>query len=370
MTSNIGPLGGRYKGRKAYIVGGGPSLRYLNESYLGRGPIICINQSVYVVQKLNITNQIYELLQDACENGPGKGHDCKYPKLRDDVILILSQDEKHSRWCLPDHPNKYYADWVKDFSAPNGSMSIEAAIKLAKHMGCDRIDLLCCDSLSGDLRSYLVQDMKVTYRIGDPKRFQRGAAMAMHGLKYTPHRIIIPKKHEVGDMGLDRTGCLRLTMLDLQKRFGLNNFIETGTFLANTTEWASKHFERVWTIEVFRPYWEKAFKKFKSNPNVTCVLSDSRRGLPEVLKHVDEPALIWLDAHWNGTKGRDYDCPILDELREIKQQAAKHVVMIDDASLFDYWEKWPSLEMVMDELKEYDTEIKDDAIIAIPKRED
>jgi hypothetical protein len=60
--------------------------------------------------------------------------------------------------------------------------------------------------------------------------------------------------------------------------------------------------------------------------------------LPLILDHVQEPALIWLDAHWSRDLGYGRpefgECPVLAEIEAITCHGLDHVVLIDDARYF------------------------------------
>ena len=84
-------------------------------------------------------------------------------------------------------------------------------------------------------------------------------------------------------------------------------------------------------------------------------LGDTEAHLPEILSHVNGPAMIWLDAHWSaGETGKtDTQCPLLRELAIVYGTRSDHVVMIDDARLFMAPapppmkpEDWPSMAQI------------------------
>lgn len=64
-------------------------------------------------------------------------------------------------------------------------------------------------------------------------------------------------------------------------------------------------------------------------------VGDSADWLPELLQHLDEPALFWLDAHCMSEYDGEDSCPLLAELAAIVAwpYAADSVVLIDDARL-------------------------------------
>lgn len=86
--------------------------------------------------------------------------------------------------------------------------------------------------------------------------------------------------------------------------------------------------EKVDSIETYNYFFDE---------KLVLICGDSAKYLEEVLNEVDEPALIWLDAHAGAQKyarGPE-DVPLLTELEIIKNHPIKnHIIAIDDAHLF------------------------------------
>jgi hypothetical protein len=115
--------------------------------------------------------------------------------------------------------------------------------------------------------------------------------------------------------------------------FGLKTFVETGTFVGDTTAAVAHSFDRCFTIELSGDLHARAVKRFAAQPHVVCVRGDSGAAIGDILHTIDQPALFWLDAHYSGgiTADAGYD-PILKELSSIFAHSIKsHVVLIDDA---------------------------------------
>lgn len=126
------------------------------------------------------------------------------------------------------------------------------------------------------------------------------------------------------------------------RAFSLRSFVETGTYKAETT-WALKDdFERVVSVEVFKPLADAAKEKFAAHPHVQIIEGDSAVVLPGILAQLTQPTLFWLDGHITpgGSKGR-LKTPILVEVETILSHSIKgHVLVIDDARLFE-GAHWP-----------------------------
>lgn len=134
------------------------------------------------------------------------------------------------------------------------------------------------------------------------------------------------------------------------KRYGLRVFIETGTADGNTPAALMADFARLYTIEVGLAAYQAALKRF-SGTNVTCLHGDSAIRLPDVLSELTEPALLWLDGHFCGGARGAEDTPILAELEAVFGHGFPHVVLIDDARLFEGMSHfgehdWPHVDAV------------------------
>lgn len=150
-------------------------------------------------------------------------------------------------------------------------------------------------------------------------------------------------------------------------------FVETGTADGETPAFLSPHFDELYTIEVGREQYAAALHRFRGT-NVTCLHGDSGTRLPEVIFQIGgTPALFWLDGHYCGGDRADKDTPILEELAAIFAAPVKHVVLIDDARLFEGMSHfgehdWPHIEEVrhLAEDNGYDFDVADDIVRLTP----
>jgi hypothetical protein len=170
--------------------------------------------------------------------------------------------------------------------------------------------------------------------------------------------------------------ALRDLGIALRNRFDITTFIETGTYKAQTTQWAANEFKKVITIEAHQEFYNRAVRLFKGKKNVRCIFGDSLVEFPKAIKRLRKPALIWLDAH----KCRFEDsltaseCPLIDELKAITATGINHFVLIDDARMYIEQPPKPydpTLWPTFDEIKallpqDYFITIWQDAIIAVP----
>ncbi len=160
-----------------------------------------------------------------------------------------------------------------------------------------------------------------------------------------------------------------------QRRFGLNVFVETGTYLGEMVEAVKSSFKEVYSVELSRELCEQARVKFAADKNVHIIEGDSADVMPEILSKISEPALFWLDGHFSGgiTAQGLLDYPIIKELEHIRQHAVKeHVILVDDARLFLGTPNAPAKEQVVESIKAinpaYIVEERDDVIRAFVER--
>jgi hypothetical protein len=113
-------------------------------------------------------------------------------------------------------------------------------------------------------------------------------------------------------------------------------FIETGTANGDGVQCAiDAGFEKIYSIELNPVLFERCKIRFKDNKNITLICGSSEQKLPEVLEKIEEPFILWLDAHWSGGEyiGELMDVYLPKELNAIKKYFEKFnnsVLMIDD----------------------------------------
>jgi hypothetical protein len=158
--------------------------------------------------------------------------------------------------------------------------------------------------------------------------------------------------------------------LALKDAFNISTFIETGTWKAQTTKWASENFQKVYSIEIDEGYHNRAKGL---GIKAEFILGSSADELPKVVKRLKKPAIFWLDAHACKDQHTLTDpCPLITELAAIKKSGLKHLLLIDDAKYFIERHpidplQWPSLEEVKAALPDgYEVVIWQAAIVAMP----
>lgn len=163
---------------------------------------------------------------------------------------------------------------------------------------------------------------------------------------------------------------------EYSKRFNIKVFIETGTFLGIMINSMKNEFEKLISIELSEPLYDRAKKLFKANSNIEILIGNSADVLPIAIRDIDQPCIFWLDGHYSGgiTAIANLETPIIRELTTIFNHPVKdHVILIDDAHLFIGQRDYPTIEELKSLLDKhmihYHFEIKEDIIIIFKKNE-
>ena len=160
-----------------------------------------------------------------------------------------------------------------------------------------------------------------------------------------------------------------------QKSYYLGTLVETGTYHGTMVATMLNQFREIYTIELDYELWKRAHGRFLQYSHVHVVQGDSGEVLPTILTSIFDRCLFWLDGHFSGgeTARGGTDTPIVEELAAIcSHQRKDHVVLIDDARLFNGRNGYPTLDGVASMLKEinpdYTIRVVDDIIQAyLPK---
>jgi hypothetical protein len=74
-------------------------------------------------------------------------------------------------------------------------------------------------------------------------------------------------------------------------------FVETGTYVGDTTWWFRNDFERLYTIEVDPFLHDQAKSRFARMHHIEALLGDSSSVLVSVVPSIESKAMFWLDGH-------------------------------------------------------------------------
>jgi hypothetical protein len=143
---------------------------------------------------------------------------------------------------------------------------------------------------------------------------------------------------------------------EIRKAYGIQTFVETGTYLGGTTFWASQLYRTVYTVEFAREIFESTSQKYASVRNINFLFGHSKDKLAQIVAELHEPAIFWLDAHWSGenTYGIGDECPLLEEIAIINSSPCEHFLFIDDARMFlspppapCVYQQWPDITSIV-----------------------
>ncbi len=152
-------------------------------------------------------------------------------------------------------------------------------------------------------------------------------------------------------------------------------FVETGTFMGDTTFAMRDTFEQLHTVEFDAKLYQRATTRFAQTPRITVWHGDGGATLPEVLKKVSATAtcVFWLDGHYSGgvTGKATANTSVTDEVKVVYAHGKQHVILIDDARLFNGTNDYPSLESLTQLARTRDPDcvfsVQDDIIRITPK---
>lgn len=145
-------------------------------------------------------------------------------------------------------------------------------------------------------------------------------------------------------------------------------FFETGSAHGPTVAGLLDTFDRIFTIDIAEDNYQTCLLRFLDYPHVTVVHGDSGVYLQVLLDKIREPAVFWLDAHYDYDGRADrrgpVDTPIESELFTVLHRGLDDVVLIDDARLFGKKPSYPTIAHIFSiaEFHGFVAEVKDDVI--------
>jgi hypothetical protein len=147
--------------------------------------------------------------------------------------------------------------------------------------------------------------------------------------------------HLTGGTGLTPVLHKQREIIRYGRQYGLQVFIETGSYFGDTLARVARHFRRAYSIELQQAYYDLARGRFAKDPHVEVLLGNSATLLPSLLESVKEPCLFWLDAR------SETDTPFASELEAILGHAIDgHVVLVDDARFLTGTRGYPTIEEI------------------------
>ncbi len=155
-------------------------------------------------------------------------------------------------------------------------------------------------------------------------------------------------------------------------QYSIDTLVETGTYLGEMVLAQRRNFKKIISIELFEDLFKKAKNRFLRFPHIDIIYGDSGEVLHTLVKTLDGPCIFWLDGHYSGqnTAKGFKETPIMQELQAILKSPFQHVILIDDARMFDGRNDYPTLEQVFNFAHvlrtNYSIEISDDIIRLLP----
>ncbi len=152
-------------------------------------------------------------------------------------------------------------------------------------------------------------------------------------------------------------------------------WVESGTFMGDTTSVLSRVVKMVYSIEPEPTLFSKAEQKFSNTSNVKIIRGLSEDVLPKLIPTLSGNVCFWLDGHYSAgiTFEGPQETPIRDELAVIGRhitQMSKIVVMVDDVHCFDptnpEFSAYPPADFLVDWAREHNLiwHIEQDIFIA------
>jgi hypothetical protein len=143
----------------------------------------------------------------------------------------------------------------------------------------------------------------------------------------------------------------------IRNSFPNATWVETGTYLGQTTQVLSKHGSMVYSIEPESTLFANAKAHFNSFNNVEILNGTSEQVFPSLLPKIHGDVNFWLDGHYS--KGITFhgsqDTPILDELKYIAANLShfnRICVLVDDVRCFSphqpAFASYPPVDVLVD----------------------
>lgn len=164
----------------------------------------------------------------------------------------------------------------------------------------------------------------------------------------------------------------QLVIKEYQILYNSQVLVESGTYMGDMVFAMKDQFKKVYSIELSVELYYRALKRFNKFSQVEILQGDSSVALKEVVKNLNEISIFWLDGHYSGgvTARGIKDCPVVEELNSIFLSKFKHVILIDDAHLFNGTNDYPSLPFLsnylIDKKLDYELKIHNNIIILKP----
>ena len=149
QEDNIHLLANKHIGKTCYIIGSGTSILKLTEKdFEPECPIIAINMTIPVIEKLKLDNPIYSMQKDTDKRWVDEG----YTSLPIKAILLVNVQAGVN--IFPEYLQRY--GFISSNLGVNGKHDFSAivALKIAEKFGCVKLKLMGFDSCWGDIHNF------------------------------------------------------------------------------------------------------------------------------------------------------------------------------------------------------------------------
>lgn len=128
---------------------------------------------------------------------------------------------------------------------------------------------------------------------------------------------------------------LKNIIYELTNNKKTNHYIETGTYMGHGIKSILGNYDKIHSIELSKKWYNYNVEQFKNNLNVKIYHGDSKKILPNILKNINEPVTIFLDAHYSGgtTVNGEEETPLLFELEILRNREFDDIIIVDDCRL-------------------------------------
>lgn len=168
-------------------------------------------------------------------------------------------------------------------------------------------------------------------------------------------------------------------ILDEARKNNIKVFVETGTYLGDTTNAVSDYFDKIFTFEISEELVNMAKNRFINKSNIEIIQGDSGIELKNILPRINQKTCFWLDGHYSDgflhAKKNNLDTPIINEIETIFNSNIKdldNIILIDDAFEFDGTRGYPTIDelkkIVLKYTDKYNIFVKYDIVYIIPKK--
>ena len=140
---------------------------------------------------------------------------------------------------------------------------------------------------------------------------------------------------------------------DYQRSSGIRQLVETGTYLGDMLAAQRSRFDTLFSVELSSELFQRALTRFNGDAKIKLFQGDSSSKLEEITRMLNDRAIFWLDGHYSGgiTAKGEKNCPVIEELNVIIKSPYQHIVLIDDARLFNGTDDYPSLQEIETKFK-------------------